>query len=182
MITAIQKAVLQQLGHSTFDVEAQGVVQEVVQHGVEGGFIGFCYYYDTTNFYDNNVALIWGLLKGYAEDYGISVSEFVNGFNSMVNYDISDLLIESDSTQMVKNALSWATLEFCAQELSDYDKGEAYIHTIDYLVDSYINGNFSEMKSLIADHDHEIDEFLEKLAEVSADVPGTGLLTNIWCS
>jgi len=65
------KAVAKQMGYkSVKDEEFVQAMMDVARHGASGGFSGFVYYNETTDFYDKNEDDIWELLEQAADSIG----------------------------------------------------------------------------------------------------------------
>ena len=93
-------------------------VQDVVNHGVGGGFAGFIYYSDTCKFYSRHRKAINQWVKDMAEDFGEGAVEFVQGFSCLKDSDWRDEIGTclyggklGDNTTQVENALAWFTAE-----------------------------------------------------------------------
>lgn len=93
-------------------------VQDVVNHGIDGGFAGFTYYSDTCKFYSRHRKAINQWVKDMAEEFGESAVEFVQAFGCLKNSEwreeIGTCLYDgklSDETTQVENALAWFTAE-----------------------------------------------------------------------
>lgn len=95
--------------------------QDVVNHGINGGFSGFIYYDDTVKFALKNRDMIIELAKQDAESIGESgVLEFIQSFNCLGKKDYSveevgQSLFSSkakakENTQVL-NALAWYAAE-----------------------------------------------------------------------
>lgn len=57
-------------------------IRDAGTHGADGGFGGFTYYNDTSDFVAANRSLVWEILSNDAEEFGFdSVPAFVASFN-----------------------------------------------------------------------------------------------------
>ena len=121
MNTQLIEAVKEQIGQD--DEAGYDPLQDVYNHGISGGFAGFTYYKDTSEFFAANRQTIIELVKDEAEQFGQDVISFVAGFNcleddSETRDEIGRAIYgqpEEDDTQVV-NALAW----FAAEEVARY--------------------------------------------------------------
>ena len=93
-------------------------VQDIVNHGIGGGFGGFIYYSDTCAFYRRHRKAINQWVKDMAEGFGQSPVEFVQSFGCLKDFDYRDEIGRciyngrlNDETTQVENALAWFTAE-----------------------------------------------------------------------
>jgi len=94
--------------------------EDIIKYGISGGFSGFIYYSETSDFVFKNIKEIRELAKQQAEDFGIRMLDMIKGFNCL-NGDYSEdeigecLWGNGDYTQIL-NALAWyAAEETCHQ-------------------------------------------------------------------
>jgi hypothetical protein len=104
------RAVVRQLGGwDEFTEHAQ----DVCNHGMTGGFVGFTYYTDTVAFAKRNKAAILDLCKQMSDDFGQSGTiEFIASFNCLKGTsqeEVADGLYnpKSDDRTTIYNALAW---------------------------------------------------------------------------
>ena len=124
MNTQLIEAVKEQIGQD--DEAGYDPLQDVYNHGIDGGFGGFTYYRETSKFFVENQALIIELAKEEAEQFGQDVISFVAGFNclgddSETRDEIGRAIYgqpEEDDTQVV-NALAWFAAEEVARHIYD---------------------------------------------------------------
>lgn len=101
-------------------------VEDVINHGIGGGFSGFIYYADTVKFYKTHKKDILNLARNMAYDLGEGVISMVGGFNCLKYYDynkgwvdlegqevIGKTLYGSGVDDVVANAMAW----FAAEEV-----------------------------------------------------------------
>ena len=95
-------------------------VEDICDHGINGGFGGFIYYADTIKFFDRYRADILRLLKDQADDLGekpIEMALSFNCFDSDCETAIGQFVyggkMTADETQQVKNGFAW----FAAEEV-----------------------------------------------------------------
>lgn len=121
----LQQAVIEQLGYSELDEDCKATLEDIVNHGVDGGFHGFTYYSDTIKFFDDNRSLILSELADLAGDIGVTSIDVVRGFRCLQlggdnwNHEIDQVLmgIDCDDDTQIKNALSWFAAEQVAYQL-----------------------------------------------------------------
>jgi hypothetical protein len=102
-------------------------VEDVINHGIDGGFNGFIYTADTVAFYKKHKKAIITLAKEMAYDMGENIREMIGGFNCLKYYDyktskwieeegqdvIGETVYGNKVDDMVANALAW----FAAEEV-----------------------------------------------------------------
>ena len=102
-------------------------VQDVINHGIDGGFNGYIYTADTVAFYKKHKKDIITLAKDMAYGLGENLIEMIGGFNWLKYYDynknkwvedegqdaIGQTVYGNDHDYMVANALAW----FAAEEV-----------------------------------------------------------------
>ena len=115
----LKNAVIRQLG-------GKDSLEDIANHGIDGGFTGFIYYTDTVAFYKRQRKNILELAKAMASDFGQDVVSMIAGFNCLTDDDetresIARCLwgrVTDDDTQ-VANALAWFAAEEVAREYVD---------------------------------------------------------------
>lgn len=95
-------------------------VEDIVKHGISGGFGGFVYYTDTVKFFDRYRADILRLLKETADDLGekpIQLALSFNCFDADCEAAIGQFVyggkMTADEAEQVKNGFAW----FAAEEV-----------------------------------------------------------------
>jgi hypothetical protein len=122
MDAKLTKAVIRQLG-------GRDSLEDIANHGIDGGYGGFIYHYDTIKFFKANRAQIVALVAEMADEFGQSPIQLVAGFNCLKmdankpedEAEIARALygrLASDDTQ-VPNALAW----FAAEEVARQETG-----------------------------------------------------------
>ena len=122
MNAKLTAAVIRQLG-------GRESLEDIANHGIDGGFTGFIYYTDTIKFFKAHRAEIVELVKEYASEFGQSPIQLVASFgclkmdanNPEDKSEIARALygrLASDDTQ-VPNALAWFAAEEVARAETD---------------------------------------------------------------
>jgi len=99
--------------------------EDIINHGISGGFSGFLYYSDTTDFAKRNIRLIRELAKQQAEDFGLGMLEMIKGFRCLKNAYSEDEIGEclwgegNDDSDQILNALAWYAVEEICHEFSN---------------------------------------------------------------
>jgi len=118
----LTRAVINQIG----DRDSLG---DVARHGAAGGFCGFTYYKDTSEFYRKNREEIKKLLGETSENYGEGLFSMVCNFACLRDLKVTENQVaavlfgkqgesnEGDEMQ-IENALAWFALEEIARELN----------------------------------------------------------------
>jgi len=102
-------------------------VEDVNNHGIDGGFNGFVYYCDTVRFFNRNKADIMSMAESMAKEFGQSAIEMIQGFNCLGNgqgkerksdYSLDEIARaiysgKGESADIIKNAMAW----FAAEEV-----------------------------------------------------------------
>ena len=102
-------------------------VEDVNNHGIDGGFNGFIYYTDTVNFWTRHKKSILRLAGEMADDTGLDMLTMIGGFNCLKYYDykterwtdkegqqaIGQTVYGNKPDDVVANALAW----FAAEEV-----------------------------------------------------------------
>ena len=113
----IYKAVIKQLG-------GKESLEDVYNHGADGGFSGFIYHSDTIEFFRKNKKHIVMLAEDMSNDLGEDILSMINSFNCLKDYELSNSQIgkvlygkfsDSDDNTQIMNALSWFALEEVAR-------------------------------------------------------------------
>ena len=123
-------AVIENLGYDDLnDPDCIEDLKNITNHGIDGGFGGFIYYSETTNFFNENRKEIIELVKDMSFELGEGMVEMVASFNCFKDmkidyYEIGNVLfgVESDNRDekmLIKNALSWFAGEEVARHLID---------------------------------------------------------------
>lgn len=124
------RAVVQQLGGMNNDT--QQMMEDILRHGIDGGFHGFIYYSDTCKFAQKNQKHITVLLEEQAEQFGEDVVSMVANFgvfrqSAMDDFDRKDLdLFLAGQAGRCKghtvlNVLAWfAAEEVCRMFLPEF--------------------------------------------------------------
>ena len=107
----IRSAVKQFGGFESFKESAQ----DVVNHGIAGGFGSFIYYVDTCDFFKRNKKHIITLVEFQAADIGYkSLLEMIKDFNCIKSLAVSEAEIlqaiyqnKGDSVKQIQNCLAW---------------------------------------------------------------------------
>jgi hypothetical protein len=108
------KAVIRRIGLDS--------VQDVVNHGIDGGFNGFIYYADTVAFFNRHRKDILSLAKDMSESLGENMLSMIQSFNCLgKDYsrdEIARALYQGkgESCDIIKNALAWFAAEEAAIE------------------------------------------------------------------
>jgi hypothetical protein len=102
-------------------------VEDVINHGIDGGFGGFVYYRDTCAFYSRHKKDILRMANETAENLGENLMEMIGSFNCLKYYDcrtekwtesegheaIGKTIYGGKHDDLVANALAW----FAAEEV-----------------------------------------------------------------
>lgn len=109
-LTELQMVVIRQLEPDSME-DLQNTIKDIASHGIDGGFHGFIYYKETSDFHDKNEGLLWETLEEDAKDFGYKTPmEFVGTFKT-----------EASDITTLKNVISWYVVEKVAFELSEND-------------------------------------------------------------
>lgn len=99
------------------------MAEDVCSHGAAGGFHGFIYYHETTEFYLKNKTLIIEMAQEMADSLGEPLIEMIKSFNCLdaTEEEIGKTLYgtKKNCDQIIANALAWFTLEEVARHLTD---------------------------------------------------------------
>jgi len=113
----LARRVVEQMGGEESFLESY---QNIVNHGINGGFSGFIYYSETCKFALDNIKLIRDLAKDHAEQLGIGMLEMIAGFNCLVSDysqdEIGETLWGNAEDTQILNALAWYAGEEIARE------------------------------------------------------------------
>jgi hypothetical protein len=102
-------------------------VEDVINHGIDGGFHGFVYHTETIAFYKKHKKIINKMALEMASELGENILEMIGGFNCLKYYDhktgkwtesegqdaIGKTFYGNDLDTQVANALAW----FAAEEV-----------------------------------------------------------------
>ncbi len=103
---------------------------DIANHGIDGGFHGFIYYYETNAFAKRNRAAIQAMAAQQADDIGTSITEMIQGFgcfrgNKPTDAEIGTALYAGkDDGANVLNALAWYAGEEVARAFQDLTERE----------------------------------------------------------
>ena len=120
----LENSVIRQLGLTRKDADLIPTLNDIVNHGIGGGFSGFIYYTETIRFFKKNRTVIVDLVREMAQDFGQNPVDMVAGFNCLTDdfetrEEIARALygrLRSDDTQ-VANALAWFAAEEVARSI-----------------------------------------------------------------
>lgn len=124
----LMRAVKRQLG-SDWKIQ----FDDIIHHGIDGGFSGFIYTVDTVSFYKRNKKEIVELVKEMSSEFGQSPIEFVESFGCLKDFtgvgyeeEIAQALYGKldDDNMTVPNALAWFAAEEAAREYIDNQENE----------------------------------------------------------
>ncbi len=118
----LARAVINQIGD-------RDSLADVARYGAAGGFCGFTYYKDTSEFYRKNREEIKKLLGETAGNLGESSLSTVKNFVCLRDWKVTEeevatVLfgcfgeIDEEKEQQIENALAWFALEEIARELN----------------------------------------------------------------
>jgi len=121
MNTSLIKAVVDGLHCDNLE-ELTTTLEDIVNHGIDGGFGEFIYYYDTVRFFLDNRDEIVDLVKEKASGFGVNPIEFVadfvtlngKGWTDEIGRAIYGVIDKCDVT--IPGALTW----FAAEEVARY--------------------------------------------------------------
>lgn len=101
-----------------------GMIEDVVNHGIDGGFNGFIYYSDTCAFFDRHKQKIVDLIEELADECGVDADEFIQGFiqefnclqpdppsKRVINKVLYGRGCNHEDVDTLKNALTWFVAE-----------------------------------------------------------------------
>jgi hypothetical protein len=95
--------------------------EDIITHGISGGFSGFIYYNETNQFAKHNIRLIREMARQQADDFGMGMLEMIQGFNCLgkENFsldEIGETLFGDGDNEQILNGLAWyAAEETCHQ-------------------------------------------------------------------
>ena len=121
----MKTAVLTQLGITDLNEDAMTTLNDIVDHGISGGFNGFIWYTDTVKFAVDNIEAIKDQLKEDAQEFGDeSIAELVSSFNCLGgNYSQDEIAeaiyTEDEDATDIMNALAWYAAETVARDIVD---------------------------------------------------------------
>jgi hypothetical protein len=113
----LAEAVVEQMGGEESFLSSW---DDIISHGISGGFSGFIYYSETTDFAKRNIRLIREMAKQQADDFGMGMLEMIKGFNCLggdfCEDEIGETLWGNAEDEQILNALAWyAAEETCHQ-------------------------------------------------------------------
>ena len=103
----------------------------MARYGVDGGFDGFIFYEETTDFARRNRRLIADYADSMAADMGESTTKMIQGFGCLgrdySEAEIGRCLYGRGDNEQILNALAWFAAETCAHEFENwvYENQEA---------------------------------------------------------
>jgi len=127
------QAVIDQLGGWYPGID--NTLQDIANHGIDGGFHGFIYHTDTVPFAQKHRALITALAESQADDFGRGVIETVQNFNCLVDKrdgqrtpdytqaEVGQCLYGDGDDTQIMNALAWYAAEEVARSYTDLIEG-----------------------------------------------------------
>lgn len=127
-IETLEQAVRNQLtGSIELGSSSEHVLRMVAEHGADGGYVGFTYYFDTVHFAERHIDLVREALLEDCEEYGYkTMSRFVITFACLKGdyqeEEINRCLYLADGTKNkeyytpIMNALAWYALEKVAYD------------------------------------------------------------------
>lgn len=101
-------------------------VQDVVNHGIAGGFNGFIYTGDTVRFFENHKKLIMQLAEEQSQEFGGDALDMIRGFNCLSSREKPDYTASeiakalyaggrggdmSENARTIQNAMTWYAAE-----------------------------------------------------------------------
>lgn len=86
--------------------EERFLIDDIANHGCEGGVGGLIYYYETTAFHDEHEDEIWDIVYRLAEDSGQTIMQY-----------LAIVAKDAGSIQQLKCSLVWLAVEVAAQDL-----------------------------------------------------------------
>ncbi len=153
------KSIAEQMG---FDISINDDLEEVLCHlrdvysyGMSGGFSGFIYYYETSEFFDRHCDEIIKHYENMIQDLGHkNFDEMLSSFTNGGNY-IYDELINGTGLERLKNDLVWGYVESYTFYLFDTE--------LDFFEDCFDEKiSKEELKVAIENRDNEfVIDFLE---------------------
>lgn len=108
-------------------------VEDVINHGIAGGFHGFIYYRETVAFWKRHKKTILEMAENMADDLGENIGEMVGGFNCLEYYDyqkrrwtdsegqdaVFSTLYGRKTDDVVANAMAWFSAEEVCRMFED---------------------------------------------------------------
>lgn len=117
------RTVARQLGSWKYFQES---ASDIANHGADGGWSGFTYYWDTIPFFRKNRSDILKLAEDLASDLGEDLLTLISGFNCLKRYgfspsEIAVAVYQSRGAECdnIQNALAWFALEEVARSYVD---------------------------------------------------------------
>lgn len=111
----IRSAVNQLGGFESF----KECAEDIVNHGIDGGFHGFIYYSDTTAFFKRNRHEIMEMAEDMSREFGQGVLEMIQGFNCMKSFSVNEIAkavytSKGEYVDQIQNCMAW----FSGEEVS----------------------------------------------------------------
>ena len=109
--TTLIRAVVSRIGKDS--------IQDVNNHGIDGGFGGFIYYTETMAFFRKHRAIILKMAEEMAEQLGENILSMIHGFRCIgEDYSTAEIAKaiytgKGDCVDVVYNAMAW----FAAEEV-----------------------------------------------------------------
>lgn len=104
--------VSEQLGIDPYDPELYQIMQDISDHGIDGGFGGFVYYTDTEEFYDRHETKIMQIADEDAREFGLDDAMAMAGSLGKPEHRATDI-------RTLKNWFAWYIAERVAQRVAD---------------------------------------------------------------
>jgi len=124
-------AVIDNLGGE--DGEIMGTIQDIVNHGIDGGFGNFIYYKDTCKFFNKHKGDILKLAETQADDFGMGMLEMIQGFGCLTDkrtnkpdYTLDEIAKaiysgRGECVDQIQNAMAWYAGEEVCRMIEDYN-------------------------------------------------------------
>lgn len=137
--TTLDIAVLDQLGidytdhGSELSITEEGLqkLRDIANYGIDGGFSGFIYYSETTEFARNNLEEIKSSLSSLCSELGEDVFESMRSWGCLRSYELTAWEIaeaiynDGEWADQVLNALAWYAAEETARAIADAEEIES---------------------------------------------------------
>lgn len=109
MTEKLAKAAINQFGDYDYFKEC---ANNICNYGINGGFAGYIYYYDTVKFTQKNKKDIIEFCKSFAESLSESMPAMLSMFNCFKDYSIDEIMDglynpRSQDRQIIFNGLAW---------------------------------------------------------------------------
>jgi hypothetical protein len=121
-------AVLNQLGIDKNDELKESYLYDIYRNGIDGGYTGFTYYSDTTEFYRKNRSNINTWVLEMANDFGEDPISMVCNFGCVKDQSVETKTLVgkciysgrlNEETKYIENALAWFAGEEVARLFFD---------------------------------------------------------------